>query len=188
MKNYQSVKRLLLILTGSVFITELLVMFVVDMLPPLPRVAGFMLDAALLSTLIFPVFYIYVFRPLLENITELRRAEEDLRVVSVAFESKDPILITDADANILRANQTFLKLSGYSMEELIGQNPRIFQTGRYGKNFYEGMWKQLLQTGSWKGETRFRDKRGIGIPIGMMITAVKNELQETTHYVAIYDL
>jgi len=187
LKRHQSVTWLLIVLTGSVFFIELLVMFFLDMLPPMPKVATFLLDSVLLSTLIFPIFYFLVFRPLLQNITELRQAENDLRIASVAFESKDPILITDAHANILRANKKFLYFSGYSSAEIIGKNPRIFQSGRYSKDYYQKMWKQLLRNGSWAGETHIRDKLGHVSPIGLVITAVKNDQQETTHYLAMYN-
>ena len=182
-----SVTRLLVVLTVAAFLDELLVMFLLDTLPPMPKVADYLLDATLMTVLIFPVFYFLVFRPMSQNIAELRRAEEDLRTVSIAFESKDPILITDAHANILRANQMFLKISGYSAEELIGKNPRIFNSERYSEAYYQKMWNQLVRTGSWSGETRLRDKQGYETPIGVVINAVKNEQQETTHYVAIYN-
>lgn len=188
MKHYQSVTWLLVVLAGSVFLIELLVMFLLGMLPPMPRMAVFLLDSALLSTLIFPVFYFLVFRPLCRNIAELRQTEDVLRIVSVVFESKDPILITDAQGSILRANKSFLNFTGYSSEEIIGKNPRILQTGRYSKDYYKTMWDHLLRNGSWVGETRVKDKRSHEFPIGMVITAVKNEQQETTHYVAIYNL
>lgn len=188
MKHHQSAIWLLIVLAGSVFLMELLVMFLLDMLPPMPRMAIFLLDSTLLSTLIFPVFYFLVFRPLCQNIAELRKTEDVLRIVSVVFESKDPILITDAQSNILRANKSFLNFTGYNSEEIIGKNPRILQTGRYSKDYYKNMWNQLLRNGSWVGETRIKDKRGHEFPIGMAITAVKNEQQETTHYVAIYNL
>jgi len=187
-KHHQSVVWLLIVLAASVYIIELLVMFFLDTLPPMPKMSVFMLDAALLTTLTFPVFYFLVFRPLVRNITELQQAKDDLRTVSVAFESKDPILITDADANILRANKMFLKMTGYSSEEIIGKNPRIFKAGRFSEDYYKKMWGQLLRNGHWTGDTRVRDKRGHDFPIGMVITAVKNEQQETTHYVAIYML
>jgi len=138
--------------------------------------------------LIFPIFYFLVFRPMSQNITALRQTEENLRTVSVAFESKDPILITDAQANILRANKAFLKISGYGPEELIGKNPRILMTDRYGKGYYTRMWDQLLRKGFWAGEMRIRDKHGNEFALGMAITAVKNDRQETTHYVAIYNI
>lgn len=177
---------LLALLTLTAFLEELLVLFLLDNLPPMPKTVEFVLDAALLAVLIFPVFYLLVYRPMSRNIAELRRAEENLRTVSVAFESKDPILITDAQANILRANKMFLKISGYSHEELIGKNPRILKADRYDNAYYKKMWEQLLRNGSWSGESRIKDKQGNEFPIGMVITAVKNERKETTHYVAMY--
>ena len=186
-KYHQSVTRLLIILTASVFVFNLLVAMFLEMMPPMPKIAIYLMDSALLSMLTFPIFYLLVFRPLLKSITEHRQAEENLRTVSVAFECRDPMLITDAQANILRANKMFLKISGYSPEELIGKNSRILKTDRYGEAYYTGMWDQLLGKGSWAGETRVRDKQGNDFAIGMAITAVKNERQETTHYVAIYN-
>jgi len=186
-KKYRlTVTRLLVILTVAAFLEELLVLFFMDMLPPMPKATAYLLDAVLLAVLIFPVFYFLVYRPMSRNIADLREAKENLRTVSVAFESKDPILITDAQANILRANKMFLKISGYSPEELIGQHSRILKTDRYGEEYYKKMWDDLLRKGAWAGETRIKDKRGNEFAIGMVITAVKNDRQETTHYVAIY--
>jgi len=82
----------------------------------------------------------------------------------------------------------FLKISGYSLEELTGKNSRILKADRYGKDYYKSMWDQLLRKGSWVGETRVRDKQGNDFAIGMAITAVKNDRQEITHYVAIYNI
>jgi PAS domain S-box-containing protein len=178
----------MVILTGSVFVINLLVAMFLEMLPPIPRLDVFLLDSTLLSTLIFPIFFLLVFRPLLKIMSDLGRTAEDLRTVSVAFESKDPILITDAQANILRANKMFLKISGYPLDEIIGKNPRIFKTDRFGHDYYKKMWEVLLDKGSWTGETRIRDKRGNEFPIGLVITAVKNDRQEITHYVAIYNI
>jgi PAS domain S-box-containing protein len=186
MKQHKSVTLLLFVLTGTVFLEELLVLFFVNMLPPMPKMAKYLLDSTLLSALIFPIFYFLVFRPMSQNIADLRQAEENLRTVSVAFESKDPILITDANANILRANKRFLHITGYSPEEIIGKNPRILQTGRYSKVYYKKLWEELLRKGYWTGEIRIKDKHGHEIAAGVVITAVKNEQQETTHYVAIY--
>jgi len=185
-KYHQSVTRLLIILIGSVFVINLLVAMVLEMLPPIPRMEILLLDSVFLSILMSPIFYLLVFRPLLKNMNELRQAEENLRTVSVAFESRDPILITDAQANILRANKMFLKISGYSSHELIGKNPRILKTERYSDDYYKKMWDQLLHQGSWNGETRIKDKLGHDFALGMVITAVKNDQQETTHYVATY--
>ena len=187
-ENYHSVKRLLIILIGSVFFIEVLVMDVVLSFTHLSKTKEALLDATLLSLFLFPIFYFLIFRPLIRNIAERKQVEAELRIAAVAFEIKDPSLITDANANIMRANQKFLDKTGFSMEEIIGKNPRIFKSGLHDRNYYEKLWKQLLHEGSWSGEIRMQTKEGrILHPFWLTITAVKNERQETTHYIGIYN-
>jgi PAS domain S-box-containing protein len=124
---------------------------------------------------------------MLQDIDERKRAEDELRVAAVAFETKDPTLITDADGNIIRANALFLEKLGYSLEEIVGKNPRIFKSDRHDRRYFERMWNQLLQTGSWCDEIRIKSKEGRVLhPFWLTITAVKNEQGETTHYIGIY--
>lgn len=187
-ENQQSVRRLLIVLIGSVFFIETFLMGVLALLPPMSETLAALLDAALLSLLLFPIFYYLIFRPLVRNIAEREQVEADLRIAAVAFEIKDPTLITDAKANIIRANQKLLDKLGYSMEEIVGKNPRIFKSGLHDRKYYEQLWRQLLQTGYWSGEIRIRSKEGrILHPFWLTITAVKNEQQETTHYIGIYN-
>lgn len=186
-KSHQSVKMLLIVLIGSVFIIEALLMFAFNLAPPLSKTVEALLDASLLSLLLFPIFYYLIFRPLIRNIAEFKQVDDDLRIAAVAFEVKDPTVITDANANIIRANKNFLAKLGYSMEEIIGQNPRIFKSGMHDQKYYAQMWEQLLQKGSWSGEIRIKNKEGrILHPFWLTITAIKNEQQETTHYIGIY--
>ena len=187
-EGHHSVTRLLVILIGAVFFIEAFVMNIMHWMPPTTKTVSALLDAAILSLLLFPIFYYLIFRPLVQNIEERKRTEDELRIAAVAFEIKDPTIITDADANIIRANKKFLDKLGYSMEELIGQNPRLFKSGMHDKSFYEQLWKRLLQTGSWSGEIRIKTKEGrILHPFWLTITAIKNEQQETTHYIGIYN-
>src|SRR5665647_1153051 len=113
--------------------------------------------------------------------------DEALRISAVAFETSDAIMITDADAYIVRVNQAFLDTTGYSSDEVIGRNVRIMNSGLHDKSFYAGMWQQLLHTGSWKGEIFDKRKCGEIYPKRLKITAVKNHQQQTTHYVAIFN-
>ncbi len=62
----------------------------------------------------------------------------------------------------------------------------IIHSGLHRKDSYRKMWQQLSSVGFWTGEIKLKDNRGYAISLGVAITAVKNELQETTHYVAIY--
>lgn len=120
------------------------------------------------------------------DITERRQAEDDLRIAAVTFETHEAILITDAHANIIRVNQAFTDVTGYTAAEVLGKNPRIMSSGRQDKTFYIEMWQQLLHTGSWSGEIWDKRKNGQIYPKWLNITAVKNEQRETTRYVAIF--
>lgn len=187
-ENYQSVKRLLFILSGSVFFIEMIVMEALLSFTQLSKTKNSLLDAMLLTLLLFPIFYFLIFRPLVRHIAEREQIEAELRIAAVAFEIKDPALITDANGNITRANQKFLEKTGYRQEELAGQNPRIFKSGLNDQKFYTALWEKLLKTGSWSGEIRVKTKEGrILHPFWLTITAVKNEQQETTHYIGIYN-
>ena len=116
-----------------------------------------------------------------------RQVEEALRISEVAFETNDAIMITDAEANIVRVNQAFLDTTGYSQEEVIGKNPRMMSSGMHDKAFYSEMWRQLLRNGYWTGEIFDKRKNGDIYPKRIKITAVKNKQQKVTHYVAIFN-
>lgn len=112
--------------------------------------------------------------------------DEELRIAAAAFETNDAIMITDSEANIIRVNKAFFDVTGYSAEEVIGKNPRIMSSGLHDKHFYSLLWKQLNQIGSWSGEIFDKRKNGEIYPKSLKITAVKNTLQETSHYVAVF--
>ena len=120
-----------------------------------------------------------------QDITEQYLAAEQLRIAAATFKAQEAILITDPDANILRVNQAFEVLAGYSAEELIGKTPRILQSGRHDKAFYQAMWSELLDTGKWSGEIWDRRKDGEIYPKFMTITAVYDDHHQLTHYVAM---
>lgn len=121
-----------------------------------------------------------------EDITERKKTEEALRIAAATFDSQEAILITDADSNIVRVNRAFTEVTGYRAEDVLGKNPRVMQSGRQDKSFYIEMWQRLLHDGVWSGEIWDKRKNGEIYPKWMSITAVKNERQETTHYVAIF--
>jgi diguanylate cyclase (GGDEF)-like protein/PAS domain S-box-containing protein len=119
------------------------------------------------------------------DITERKMAEASLRIAATAFESQEAIVVTDADAVILRVNPAFTAITGYSAEEAIGKTPRILKSGRHDQAFYQSMWESLLRTGSWQGEIWDRRKNGELYVEWLTITAVKAEDGQVTHYVGI---
>lgn len=114
------------------------------------------------------------------------RHAEELRIAAAAFETSDAIMVTDRESNIIRVNQAFIEVTGYSREEVLGKNPRMMSSGLHGSEFYSTMWQQLQRSGLWAGEIFDKRKNGQIYPKWLKISAVKDESQQTSHYVAIF--
>jgi diguanylate cyclase (GGDEF)-like protein/PAS domain S-box-containing protein len=121
-----------------------------------------------------------------EDITGRKLQEEDLRIAAATFESHESLLVTDANAVILRVNHAFTELFGYSAEEAVGQTPRILKSDRHEPAFYAALWQQLLSVGKWQGEIWNRRKNGDVFPEWLVISAVHNDEGLVTHYVATH--
>jgi diguanylate cyclase (GGDEF)-like protein/PAS domain S-box-containing protein len=92
--------------------------------------------------------------------------------------------VTDAQGTILRVNQSFTDITGYSAQEAIGQTPAILNSGRHDRAFYAAIWEAVAQNGAWRGEIWNRRKNGSVYPEWLTITAVKSEDGQLTHYVS----
>lgn len=120
----------------------------------------------------------------LVDVTERKLAENDLRIAATAFESQEGMLVTDANNNILRVNRAFTNITGYSSEEVVGQQPRMFNSGQHDVSFFVRMWECINNAGVWEGEILNRRKNGEVYPEYLTITAVKNTEGMVTNYVA----
>ena len=118
------------------------------------------------------------------DITERKKVEEDLRIAARAFESQVGMLITDSDLRILRCNEAFTRITGYPMQDIVGRQPNLLQSGRHDEDFYAAMWRALDTEGTWQGEIWNKRKNGEIYPQLLSIGTVRNEQGETTHYVA----
>ncbi len=117
------------------------------------------------------------------DVTEVKKVESDLRIAATAFEAKEGMLVTDSTGRILRANPAFCRITGYSEDEVIGKNPRIFSSGRHDADFYAAMWSSINHTGSWEGEIWNRRKNGEIYPEHITITAVYSPDGTIANYV-----
>ena len=120
------------------------------------------------------------------DITESKMTESDLRVAATAFEAQEGIAITDANNVIMRVNQSFTDITGYTAEEAVGQSPRLLNSGRHDEAYYAAMWQGLQSDGTWQGEIWNRRKNGEIYPEWLIITAVKGRDGAVTHYVAMF--
>jgi len=121
------------------------------------------------------------------DITEKLKAEEEHRLAATVFDNIDEsIIVTDENAIILSVNRAFTRLTGYTEEEVVGKNPSLLKSGQQDQAFYEEMWKELIEQDYWQGEIWNRNKDGETLPLWEVISAVKNEQGETTHYVSAF--
>jgi diguanylate cyclase (GGDEF)-like protein/hemerythrin-like metal-binding protein/PAS domain S-box-containing protein len=123
---------------------------------------------------------------LMKNISELKRVEQELHIASTAFEAQEGIIVTDARNVILRVNQSFTRLTGYSEDEAIGQTPALFKSGKHDAEFYRQMWDALTRDHYWHGEIWNRRKNGEVHPEWLTITAVTSAEGEVTNYVSFF--
>ena len=113
----------------------------------------------------------------------LRKLERQLKVLSMAFETQHAAMITDAEGIILKVNRAFIRDTGYEAEEILGQTPRKFNSGRHDAGFYRSMMESLDKTGAWQGEIWDRRKDGEVFPAWVSISAIPNEEGAVAYYV-----
>jgi PAS domain S-box-containing protein len=117
-----------------------------------------------------------------------KRAEDELLKLTLAVEqSPNSIMIADLKANIEYVNQAFVIATGYSREEVIGQNPRLLHSGKNSRETYNDMWAHLTRGETWKGELINRRKDGSEHIESMTVLPIRNAEGQRTHYMAIKD-
>jgi diguanylate cyclase (GGDEF)-like protein/PAS domain S-box-containing protein len=122
-----------------------------------------------------------------DDITAARHLEEKLKLTASVFENTNQaMLITSVDGMIVSVNHAFSELTGYSKAEILGQNPRILQSGRHSKAFYRQMWQTIHETGHWRGDIWDRHKSGRLYPKFLSISAIRNEAGNITNYAGIF--
>ena len=125
-------------------------------------------------------------RQLAEQVAFLETAEQSLRRLSTAVEqSPTSIVITDLDARIIYVNAAFTANSGYTPEEVIGQNPRILQSGATSPEVYKDMWPTLIEGRIWRGEFQNQRKDKSQYIERATISPVRQSDGKITQYVAV---
>ncbi len=120
------------------------------------------------------------------DITEQKVTEDKLRQAAAVYENTaEGIFITDEQANIVAVNQAITEITGFSEEEALGHNPRLWKSDRHDQAYFNTMWSSLEQTGKWRGEIWNRRKNGEAFPCWQTITAIKDDQDKITHYVSV---
>lgn len=121
------------------------------------------------------------------DITELKQNEENLKLAARVFgEAHEGIMITDANGDIIDVNPTFSEITGFSRNEVLGQNPRLLKSFHHSSEFYLDMWQSLQQHKHWQGEIWNRRKDGELFAELLTISALCNEQGEIIYYVGLF--
>ena len=120
------------------------------------------------------------------NVTQRKQVEQQVLLQAAALTAAAiGIVITDLHGDIVWVNPAFSTLSGYSLEDVIGKNPRLFKSGEHDAEFYRHMWDTILSGRVWRGEIVNRRKDGNFYNEELTITPVRQISGEITHFVAI---
>ena len=122
-----------------------------------------------------------------EEITARKQSEARLQLAASVFTyASEGIIISDPSGVILDVNDAFTQITGYSREESVGRKTNILRSGRHSKEFYDNMWRDLIETGRWCGEIWNRAKNGRIFAEMLTVTAVHDKSGNTERYVALF--
>ena len=123
---------------------------------------------------------------LAHDVTQRRKAETKLLKLSAAVTaSADGVVITDTAGVIKWVNPAFTKITGYSLEEAVGQNPRLLKSGLEDEAFYQAFWNTITAGKTWFGRIHNRRKDGSLYTEEMTVAPVRDEGGAIHHYIAI---
>lgn len=165
---YQSPFRLLIILVATIFSFETAIMFLLHSLA-IPSWIEAIADSFLLSIVLFPVLYFFVFRPLNLYIIELKKTEDAVVKAKPKFHTlfdsiPDAIFIIDMEGRFIDVNHSACERLGYSHEELLQMGPTDIAAPEYAAKVPERV-KALLEQGRLVFESAHVRRDGVVIPI-----------------------
>lgn len=128
-----------------------------------------------------------VLRGFLIDITESKQAMEKQRLAELVFDTiNEGIMITDANNCIEVVNPAFTEITGYSFDEVSGQNPRMLSSGLQDADFYSVLWQSLNDHGRWEGEIWNRHKNGEMYAESTSISYVYDEVGKIKRHIAVF--
>ncbi|AWK99406.1 phosphodiesterase DibA [Stutzerimonas stutzeri] len=113
--------------------------------------------------------------------------ETSLKQAAAVFDStQEGVLVTDPQQHIVHVNPAFSRITGYSTEEVLGQTPKLFASGKHDATFYRQMWQALQEDGVWSGEIWNRRKNGEVYPQWQNLRCIYDNEGQLSHYVAVF--
>ncbi|WP_415895829.1 diguanylate cyclase domain-containing protein [Neptuniibacter sp. PT34_22] len=122
-----------------------------------------------------------------EDVTAYKQIEERMRVATTVFDAaSEAIMVTDLNGSITMVNPAFYEITGYQSKEVLGQSPRVLNSGHHDESFYKSMFEELQKNNRWEGEIWNRRKSGEVYPQWQTIAMVRDEEGEPLEYIALF--
>lgn len=127
-----------------------------------------------------------VLHSIIHDITERKNAERQIKILSQAIEqSPVSVIITNTNGDIEYANQEFLDNTGFTIDEIRGENPRFLKSGTHEDAFYKNMWETITSGKNWQGNLYNKKKNGEFYWDSTIIIPIAENNGEITHFVAL---
>jgi diguanylate cyclase (GGDEF)-like protein/PAS domain S-box-containing protein len=124
---------------------------------------------------------------LAQDITDRLQAQARQRLIAQVFEtSQEGIFITDGRSHFVSVNQSFTRITGYTMDDLRGQTPRLLRSSQHDTEFFKTMWATIHREGRWEGEVWNRSKTGQDYPSWLTISTIRDDQQQAVQYLGIF--
>lgn len=122
----------------------------------------------------------------IRDVSERHRTESALRIAATAFQTLEGLVVTDVHQRVLKVNNAFSQITGYSPHEAVGKKSAIFRPERQNEAAYHSLHQRLPLDRFWQGEVWDRRKNGDRYPAWLRVTAVVNQHDQISHYVAAF--
>lgn len=170
--------------------TSLLPLILVLMSDEALALASWQHDERMMRLFLLVISFITIIVALVIAVIQEKRwqARGDIHLLSTAIRSAaNAIVITNKQGDIHWTNKAFTVLTGYSFEEVKGQNPRVLNSGYQTKDFFSELWETILSGKSWRGELINRHKKGHTMVVDQTITPILDEKNNIEHFIAVHE-
>ena len=114
-------------------------------------------------------------------------AEQKVEIALKLFDqSIEGIIVSNEDNKIILINETFSKMTGYTMEDVLNKDPNILSSGLHDQGFYDAMWNEIKKNGKWEGRLKNKKKSGLVYDEHLKITTLRNSEGKIIYYIATF--